>query len=249
MSEADFRGRFLQVALRDGDEVADAEYDDFLRATGLAPEDLVHHPITAPADGLPDLGDYAGVFVGGSPFNITDLEHPPLQRHVHALLRRIAAHPTPALMLCYGSSWAAFAAGGRVDCAHGEPAGVSEVRLTAAAADDPVFGGLPESFTGLTGHKEGVAELPPSATLLATGPRCAVQAYRANATTWVTQFHPELDAEGILRRMAFYEDAGYFAPEEVAEIAARVRAADLGPSGRIVPAFVAHCLRRAGGRA
>ena len=124
--------------------------------------------------------------------------------------------------------------------------GVSEVNLTDAAADDPIVGKLARSFKGLTGHKESVVELPEGATLLATGPTCPVQAYRANRSTWVTQFHPEMDAEGIIRRMGFYMDAGYFKPEEVEEISGIVRATDLGPAEQILHSFMDYCLERSG---
>ena len=240
------RGRFLLVALRDGDDVAVAEYEDFLRGTRLPQGRLIHPPITSTSDVLPDLSGFDGVFVGGSPFNVTDLVHSELQKHVHDQLYDLLVSPVPTLMLCYGNSFAAFAGGGRVDRSHPERVGVSEVNLTDAAADDPIVGKLARSFKGLTGHKESVVELPEGATLLATGPTCPVQAYRANRSTWVTQFHPEMDAEGIIRRMGFYMDAGYFKPEEVEEISGIVRATDLGPAEQILHSFMDYCLERSG---
>lgn len=236
--------RFLLVALRDGDEVAAAEYDDFLRGTGLPADRLVHHPLTSTGDVLPDLSGFAGAFVGGSPFNVTDLVHSELQKHVHDQLRALLVDPLPTMMLCFGNSFAAFACGGRVDRSHPERVGVSEVELTDAAADDPVFGSLQPRFRGLTGHKESVAEVPEGAVLLATGPTCPVQAYRPNASTWVTQFHPEMDAEGIIRRMAFYAGAGYFEHEEVEEISALVRGTDLRASEQVLHSFIDYCLSR-----
>ena len=240
-------GRFLLVALRDGDDVAVAEYEDFLRGTRLSKDRLIHHPITSTTDVLPDLTGVDGVFVGGSPFNVTDLVHSELQKHVHDQLYDLLVSPVPTLMLCYGNSFAAFAGGGRVDRSHPERVGVSEVNLTDAAADDPIVGKLARSFKGLTGHKESVVELPEGAVLLATGPTCPVQAYRANRSTWVTQFHPEMDAEGIIRRMGFYMDAGYFKPEEVEEISGIVRATDLGPAEQILHHFMDYCLARSDG--
>lgn len=237
-------GRFLLVALRDGDDVAAAEYEDFLRSTRLAPGRIVHHPITSTDDVLPDMSGYDGIFVGGSPLNVTDLVHTELQKHVHDQLYDVLVSPVPALMLCYGNSFAAFAGGGRVDRSHPERVGVSEVVLTDAAAADPVVGAMPRRFMGLTGHKESVVELPRGATLLATGPTCPVQAYRANESTWVTQFHPEMDADGIIRRMGFYMDSGYFRPEEVEEISGIVHATDLAPAESIIRHFIDYCVAR-----
>lgn len=248
MNDGQHRGRFLLVALRDGDDVAVAEYEDFLRGTRLTRETLVHHPITSTDDTLPDLTEFDGVFIGGSPFNVTDLVHTELQKHTHDLMYEVLVSPVPALMLCYGNSFAAFTGGGRVDRSHPERVGVSEVVLTDDAASDPVMGGMAPRFFGLTGHKESVVELPRGATLLATGPTCPVQAYRANRSTWVTQFHPEMDAEGIIRRMGFYMDAGYFKPAEVEEISAIVRATDLSHSEAILDRFMSYCLDRSGRR-
>ncbi|WP_448850780.1 glutamine amidotransferase-related protein [Corynebacterium sp. 335C] len=241
-------GRFLLVGIRDGDDVAEAEHLDFLRSTGLPAHRLEHRRILAPSDGLPNLADYDGVFVGGSPFSVTDLEHPVLQKHVHDLMYAVVKSPTPALMICYGSSYAAFAGRGRVDRSYPERAGVSRVELTEAAAADPVFGALPRTFEALTGHKECVAELPRGAVLMATGPTCPVQAYRANRSTWVTQYHPEMDADGLLLRMGFYQDAGYFSRHEIEEIAGIVRAADLAGAEAVMRSFVRHCLTRPGRR-
>lgn len=241
-------GRFLLVGLRDGDDVAAAEHRDFLRATGLPATRLEHRRILTPRDGLPNLAGYDGIFVGGSPFNVTDMDHPATQKHAHDLLYGVMKSPVPSLMICYGSSYAAFAGGGRVDRAHAERAGVSRVELTEAARDDPVFRGLPASFDAPTGHRESVAELPRRAVLLASGPTCPVQAYRANRSTWVTQYHPELDGEALLRRMAHYEDAGYFGSHEVGEIAARVRDADLTAAGAVIHRFIDYCLTHPGRR-
>lgn len=242
MHEGTPQGRFLLLGLRDGEEAAAAEYADFLQATGLPEDRLDYHRILSTDDGLPNLAAYDGVFAGGSPFNVTDLEHPPLQKHVHDLLYRVVRSPVPALLVCYGSSYAAFDGRGRVDRANGERAGLSRVVLTDAAAADPVFGNLPLEFNAATGHKESVAELPPGATLMATGPTCPVQAYRVNRTTWVTQFHPEMDADGLIRRMMFYVDDGYFDMGEVEEIDRLTHEDGLTDGAALCASFMAHCL-------
>lgn len=235
-------GKFLLVALRPADGAGRAEYLDFLEASGLEKEELDLLTVARPDTVLPDLGEYAGVFVGGSPFNVTDLEHSDLQKHSHDLLYQVLSSSVPALFTCYGASYTAFTFGGLVNRDFGEKAGVSRVELTNAAQLDPVAQVLPPSFGALTGHKESVANLPRHASLLASGPTCPVQMYSIGSRNWVTQFHPEMNAAGLLRRMSFYANDGYFLPEEVEEIKRTIEAADLSGVALIIPRFVDYAL-------
>jgi GMP synthase (glutamine-hydrolysing) len=52
-----------------------------------------------------------------------------------------------------------------------------------------------------------------------------VQAFRIGAHVYATQFHPELDAEGIVVRTEAYRDHGYFPPEEADRLIALARSA------------------------
>lgn len=234
-------GRFLLVATRDCADAAQAEYLDFLEASQLREHQLDHCKITSAHTRLPDLNAYDGIFVGGSPFNITDWEHCNVQKHAHRLMFDVLDSATPSFFTCFGASFTAFSLGGLVDRVHGEEAGTSRVQLTAAAAADPIASRLNSEFWALTGHKESVAELPRNAVLLATGPTCPVQMYRVRSNNWVTQFHPEMNAEGLLRRMSFYVNDGYFAASEFEAIGRKVRQTDLSVASSIVPAFVEYC--------
>ncbi|OHQ77394.1 glutamine amidotransferase [Corynebacterium sp. HMSC073H12] len=238
-------GRFLLVALRPADGAGQAEYQDFLDSTGLEPSQLDLFTIDAVGAKLPDLTSYDGVFVGGSPFNVTDLEHSGLQKYSHDVLYDVLRSPVPALLICYGASYTAFTSGGLVNLCHGEVAGSTRVELTEAATQDPIASVLPPAFYALTGHKESVAELPNHATLLATGPTCPVQMYSIGSNNWVTQFHPEMNANGLLRRMSFYTDVGYFDPEEVDAIRLKVSDVDLQAVASIIPRFMHVCTHAA----
>ena len=60
---------FLFLATRSDDEPADAEYEAFLKRTGL--EESTLRRLRLEAESLPqiDLDDWSGILVGGSPFN------------------------------------------------------------------------------------------------------------------------------------------------------------------------------------
>ena len=75
------------------------------------------------------------------------------------------------------------------------------------------------------------------AVLLATGEHCPVQAFRIGDHQYATQFHPELDPEAMLARVALYRHSGYFPPSEVEAVAARVAAADVHHSHRVLSRF------------
>ena len=67
--------------------------------------------------------------------------------------------------------------------------------------------------------------LPASAELLASSPDCPVQMFRVGANVYATQFHPELDVDGITTRIHAYADHGYFAADELELTLAAVRRA------------------------
>lgn len=235
---------FLLLATRAEDDAADGEYAAF-RQFGRLTEDQLHR-VRLEAGPLPalDLDDYSGVVVGGSPFCTSDPEESksPGQRRVEAelagLLDEVVARDVPFLGACYGIGTLGVHQGGVVDRTFGEPVGAVDVTLTAEGRADPVLGALPERFSAFVGHKEALSVPPPGAVVLATSPACPVQAFRLRQNLYATQFHPELDVPGIVRRVEVYRDAGYFPADELADVVARISAATVEHPPRVVAAFV-----------
>jgi GMP synthase (glutamine-hydrolysing) len=210
---------FLLLASRAEDTAADDEYRAYLRYTGLAPAQL--HRIRMEAAPLPplELSDYSGVIVGGSPFTSSDPEDQKtatqqrVERELSALLDRIVAEDFPFLGACYGVGTLGVHQGAVIDRTYGEGLGGVTIKLTPEGLNDPLLKGLPEEFTAFTGHKEGCTVLPPHAVLLASSAACPVHMFRIKTNLYATQFHPELDAEGLITRIDIYRHAGYFPPE------------------------------------
>lgn len=232
---------FLLLGVRPEQAAADDEYAAFARFTGLD-ADLQRHPVDRePFTG--DPRDYAGIIIGGSPFNVSDTDKSPQQQRVEDDLNRVVdvalAERIPLLGACYGLGLIASHQGGVVDHEFGEQIAAVPVSLTEAGRADPVFGGLPEVFSAIVGHKEAVATPPPGAVVLATSPAAPVQALRIGPAAYATQFHPELDADGLLVRMTTYRDAGYFDPHEADAIMALARAADVTHPPEVLRRFVA----------
>jgi GMP synthase (glutamine-hydrolysing) len=225
---------FLLLATRDHDDAAMAEYASVLRHTGLAPEQLRHIRVESEPLGPIDLAHYSGVILGGSSFNISDAVKSRVQERVEAdlatLLDRIVDADFPFLGLCYGVGTVTNHLGGTVDREFGEPISAIEVTVTRSGLADPILSGVGERFQAFVGHKEACKDVPSTVTMLAIGAACPVQMYRVGANVYVTQFHPELDAEDLSARMRIYQHAGYFAPEELDELIAMVKAS--GVDGR-----------------
>ena len=115
---------------------------------------------------------------------------------------------------------------------------VVDLRRTPAGAADPLLAEMPDEFTAFVGHKEAISALPRSATLLVSGAACPVQMFRVRNHVYATQFHPELDVDGIVTRIHAYADHGYFAADELDLTLAAVRRMPVTHTGRILRAFV-----------
>jgi GMP synthase (glutamine-hydrolysing) len=235
---------FLLLSSRAEPEAAEEEYAAFLSACGLDPAGL--HRVRLEAEALPelDLDAYSGVLLGGGPFNSSD---PPeaksaVQHRVEAdlrrLLDRLVERDFPFLGACYGVGTLGVHQGGVIDRTFAEPIGSVTVSLTAEGLTDPVLAGMPPRFEAFVGHKEACTVLPPTAVLLAGSPSCPVQMFRVRQNLYATQFHPELDRDGIITRARVYQHAGYFPPHELDELVARLDTAVVTETARILANFV-----------
>lgn len=233
----------LYVSVRPQEGAADAEYESFRESTGLdrarlAKHDLVRDPLP------PDAFDrFAGFLIGGSPFNVTDpqsdktMDQLRLEADLERIAGRAADAETAAFFTCYGIGIVTRLLGGTVSRAHPEDTGPVEVRLTAAGRRDRLFGGVADTFTAFTAHKEGSKAPPPGGALLAENDDCPVQAYRVGDRLYATQFHPEPTGRAFTQRMAVYRDSGYFPASDYDRIAANVLAASVTEPSRLLREF------------
>lgn len=235
---------FLLLATRAEDGPADNEYAAMLRHGGLAEHQLVRHRLERDPLGDVDLGEWSGIILGGSPYNNSDPEpsKSEAQLRVEAelglLARRVLEQDTWFLGACYGIGVLGGLRGGVVDTRYPEPVSAVTVSLTDEGRRDPLFEVLPERFHAFVGHKEAVSRLPEGAVLLASSATCPVQAFRMRRRVYATQFHPELDPEGLAVRVDAYRHHGYFAPHEAEGIKALARAADVHAPPVLLRRFV-----------
>ena len=235
---------FVLLATRAEDLPADEEYALFLRFTGLPPERLLR--VRLEREPLPafDLDEVSGILVGGSPFNASD----PIERksavqqrvesEMAALVDEVVARDLPFLGACYGVGTLGTHLGAPIDGTFAEPISVVDVSLTPAGRDDPLTEGMPPAFPAFVGHKEAISALPPEATLLASSATCPVQMFRVKQNVHATQFHPELDLDGIVTRIHAYAAYGYFASDELDLTLAAVHRTSVTAPSRMLRTFV-----------
>jgi GMP synthase (glutamine-hydrolysing) len=235
---------FLFLGIRAEDAAADDEYASVLRLTGLDEREVRRHRIERDELGTVDLDDWSGIVLGGGPYNVSDPDEQKsaAQRRVEAELRTLAravvAADFPFLGACYGIGTLGTLDGGVVDRTWSEPIGAVEVSLTDEGCADPLLQVMPRHFWAFLGHKEAVATLPRGAVRLASSATCPVQAFRLGSRVYATQFHPELDVEGLCLRIDTYRHHGYFDPPQADDLMRMARAAVVSEPPRLLERFV-----------
>jgi len=235
---------FLMLGIRAEDVAADDEYAAMLRCAGLDEGQLQRIRIEQTPLGNVDLDQWSGIILGGGAFQASDHEEikSVTQRRVEAelsaLLDQVVDRDFPFLGACYGIGTLGRHQGAVVDRTYGEPIGGIRIKLTRAGQEDPLFKRAGSSFGAYGGHKEAISKLPAHAVTLAYSERCPVQAFRVGRRVYATQFHPELDLDGLATRIEVYKYAGYFKPEEADDVLATARASGITGVPNFLEGFV-----------
>lgn len=153
---------------------------------------------------LPERAGFAGALVTGSAAMVT--EHLDWSERCAAWLREAGQAGLPLLGICYGHQLLAHAFGGEVGYnPNGREMGTVDIDLTAAAAADPLFAGLPVRMPVQSTHLQSVLRPPPDAVVLAGNAHDACHAMRWGRSAWGVQFHPEFSTvhmRGYIRARA-----------------------------------------------
>ena len=167
-------------------------FGEWLIHAGVA-LDTVHPYAGSP---LPGLAAYDGLLVLGGAMGPLDDDTCPWLPATRTLMASAVDSSLPTFGICLGGELLSVACGGSVPRgAHGPELGVLPVEVLAAAADDPVFGGLATTLRVVQWHWEEIAELPEGAVLLVTGDPYRHQAFRVGAVAGGVQGHPEVTAD------------------------------------------------------
>ena len=196
---------------------------EWLRDAGL---ELDERRLSTGAPLPADLTGFDGLLVMGGPQSSLDDEtvSPELVGVRHLLAQALAAD-VPTLAICLGAQLLAQVGGGSTRVGQDGPeVGATLVAKRDAADADPLFGPLPLSPDVLQWHHDEIDRLPTGATLLASNPRYAHQAYRVGQRVYGLQFHVETD-EALVRQWAESDPVGVAASGvDVETICARAAA-------------------------
>ena len=241
---------FLLLSIRAEDEAADDEYRAMMRFAGLDASRLHRIRLTHKPLGWIDLAEWSGIILGGGPYNVSDTAElkSATQKRVESellpLIDRVVCRDFPFLGCCYGVGTLGSVVGAAVDGMYREPVGAVTITVTPAGRDDPLFAELPDVFDAFGGHKEGASSLPRHAICLACSASCPVQAFRVGDNVYATQFHPELDVDGMCTRIDVYKNHGYFAPESAESLKSAARQRNIEHPPVILRRFIERYARR-----
>ena len=137
---------------------------------------------------------------------------PEMQERVDAMIKGMCPiidflmkENIPTIGLCFGHQLMALCLGADLGfpAEHAET-GIFQINLNDKGQAEKIFEGLPTQFNAILGHQDTVLSIPEGAELLASSQRCETQAFKYSDMIYSTQFHPELDYEGLQERLQLY---------------------------------------------
>ena len=162
-------------------------------ATALTARGVSLERYLVPQDGLPkDAGDM--LIVMGGPMSVNDPD--PWIAEETSFIRSTLHAGTAVVGVCLGSQFMAKSLGATIRPGKALEIGMTQVRLTAEAKQDPVFSTLPESFHVFEWHGE-IFDLPKDCVSLAGSDIAPLQAFRYAARAYGLLFHLEMEENGI----------------------------------------------------
>ena len=162
-------------------------YEDVLIERGVT----VHRVELDEGEALPDWRDFDAIVAMGGPMSVNDDELLPWLRGEKRLIAEAVRAGVPYWGVCLGAQLLAASLGAAVRAGPIPEVGLLPISLTDGGRDDPVFAGLPREMPTFQWHGD-TFDLPEGATLLASSPAYAHQAFRWGFCAYGLQFHLEI---------------------------------------------------------
>ena len=233
----------LLLQSRPEDGVCDNEFQAICTIGGIDPSRVQRLRMERDELFEVNLDDYQAIIMGGGPANFANeqtdksAEQLRYESWLIDLVKRTIIADKPFLGMCLGIGTVSMALGVKPSFDFGEPVVPMEIVQSQSGPSDPILSGLPNKFFALVGHKEGIGQVPSGAVELARSNSC-VQMLRCGDNVYATQFHPELDLEGLSIRVEAYKDHGYFDPVEAKALVEAAKQADISHAAMVLQGFV-----------
>jgi GMP synthase (glutamine-hydrolysing) len=201
--------RILLMQIRQEPKTRTEELESFARYAGLAIGQFdILNLFDTPEFDFAMVNDYDALFVGGSSeASVLEPETYPFVRLAQGMMLYCIENRVPVFASCFGHQLAVRALGGEiVRDAHDFEMGTLPVRLTAAAARDPLFRDMPDGFMAVSVHCERSRLTPEGCELLAYSDACIHSLKVEGAPFWTTQFHPEVSRAILVERLTLYKE-------------------------------------------
>ncbi len=169
---------------------------DCLKSSGIVVE-YIH---TFKGQSIPrELGDFTGLIVMGGPMGVYDHHRYSFLLEEMRLIEHALKEDKPVFGVCLGSQLLAASLGTEVRKGKKKEIGWLGVKLTDAAAQDPLWKGVESPFIAYHWHGD-IFELPNGAVSLASSELTACQAFRYGNSVYGFLFHMEV-TQGIIQEM------------------------------------------------
>jgi GMP synthase-like glutamine amidotransferase len=150
------------------------------------------------AQEIPDFKDYDLLVVMGGPMDVWQKDiFPWLAAEQAAIGHWVKDLGKPFLGICLGHQLLAAALGGEVGLMTRPEIGLSQVVLTKAGQQDPLFAGFSARVETFQWHGAEILRLPDQAEVLAASSMCPTQAFRWGAHAYGLQYHTEITAATV----------------------------------------------------
>jgi GMP synthase-like glutamine amidotransferase len=188
---------------------------------------------------LPHLNELDLLVIMGGPMSVHDTEEYPWLKREMAFISRAIECGKPVLGICLGSQLIATVLGGTVSRNKEREIGWFPIHFSEGATDNPLTPLSRDGEPPTVFHWHGETfSLPEDATLLASNPACAHQAFVTGNRGQVLalQFHLETTAECVRGLIASAED-GELAPDRYVQEPAEMQALAEEHSAYLQPAL------------
>ena len=200
--------KYLLIQIRESAKIKQEEFDSFVKYSKEKKEYFDSYDVFKDPPLAPELiSQYKAIFVGGA--SDASVLKPEAYSFVPSLidfLNYCVEKSIPTFASCFGFQAAILALNGEViHQANDFEMGTYPISLTPEAKEDNIFKDTPNGFFGISVHKEKALILPKNCIKLAYTENC-VHAFKViNKPFYAFQFHPELDRQTLIDRLAYYQ--------------------------------------------